>query len=619
MPADHPLPPLFHITEQLGAVQVDGDSATGRVQFRLFFSAGFDPQIREIRAAGSFQGQLGGTDWDFQGGPLLARSNRPEGEFWTLTLEPPLTAGFYEYKYLVTFTDRSERKVTDPYARYSGSDHQNSGFVIGGSRPEENVVTPLQERKPLRDLMIYELHPDDFTDEYRGVRAPFDAVQDRLDHLADLGINAILFMPWTSWRDKNYDWGYAPFQYFAVEYLYANDLNHPEEKLSWLKRLISACHARGIHVIMDGVFNHCSTDFPYKQLYRNEADCPYTAEPFGGSFPGLQDLDFNNDCTQAFVRDVCLYWISVFGIDGIRFDNTVNFYVAGDPRGLPELLESIQSYLDDHRGQNFSMTLEHLRLDAATLVNTTRATSYWDNALYGECFDQLLSYTLRPGYLAALNNTRFVNGPDKVATIYLGNHDHSSVAWRAGERDHAGSLEWYRTQPHAIALLTSPGTPLIANGQEFAEDYWLPEDDQGTGRRIKPRPLSWKRRDDRIGSALFGLYRKLCEIRRNHPSLRSLNFHPPVWEGWQTRLDQDGFGVDTEKQIVVYHRWGNGAGGALERFIIALNFSGQPQFATLQFPENGNWADLLSGGIVNITNFRLGFTLEPNWGHLFFR
>jgi hypothetical protein len=92
MPADHSLPPLFHITEQLGAVQIDGDSATGRVQFRLFFPAGFDPQIQQIRAAGSFQGQLGGTDWDFPGGPLLARSNRPEGEFWTLTLEPPLTS-----------------------------------------------------------------------------------------------------------------------------------------------------------------------------------------------------------------------------------------------------------------------------------------------------------------------------------------------------------------------------------------------------------------------------------------------------------------------------------------------------------------------------------------------
>ena len=52
-------------------------------------------------------------------------------------------------------------------------------------------------------------------------------------------------------------------------------------------------------------------------------------------------------------------------------------------------------------------------------------------------------------------------------------------------------MEWYRTQPFAIALLTAPGTPMIQNGQEFAEDYWLMEDDQGSSRRVKPRPLHW--------------------------------------------------------------------------------------------------------------------------------
>jgi hypothetical protein len=43
-------------------------------------------------------------------------------------------------------------------------------------------------------------------------------------------------------------------------------------------------------------------------------------------------------------------------------------------------------------------------------------------------------------------------------------------------------MEWYRVQPYAIAQLTSPGCPLIPNGEEFAEDYWVMEDDQGSGR-----------------------------------------------------------------------------------------------------------------------------------------
>ena len=610
------LQPLFHIKENLGATQASGDSQAGAVRFRLFFPEGFDPQVASIGVAGDFQSKSGGSDWDFSRSLPLVKTNEPGiGDFWEFTSEV-LPANFYEYKYQVTFTDGSQRIVTDPYARYSGTENQNSGFVVGGSRPEDNQVTELAARKPLRDLVLYELHPDDFTDEYRGTRAPFDAIADKLDYLVDLGVEAILFMPWTAWRNKNYDWGYAPFQYFAVEYAYANDLNRPSEKISWLKKLISACHLRGIHVIMDGVFNHCSEDFPYKQLFLNMDDCPYTAQPFGGTFPGLQDLDFNNDCTQAFIRDVCLYWISVFKIDGIRFDNTVNYYVAGNPRGIPELLSDIYDYLDANGQRNFSTTLEHIDISAAAVVNGSKATSYWDNALYGECFSHLWSGRIGPGYLSALNNSRFVNGPDKIATSYLSNHDHSAVAWQAGATDNTGGYKWYRTQPHAIALFTGSATPLIANGQEFAEDYWLPEDDHGTGRRVRPRPLRWSEAQDAYGSKLRGLYQHLMQIRKSHPSLRSGNFYPSSWSGSQR--DHDGFGVDVEKGIVVYHRWGSGTDGRLERFIVALNFSDQNRPVTLSFPENGHWADLLSGGAVQIANYRLDIALESNWGHIYF-
>src|SRR5205823_13269696 len=103
------------------------------------------------------------------------------------------------------------------------------------------AVAPLAGgRKHLRDLIVYELMIDDFTDEYRGARAPLDAVRDKLDYLAQaLGINAILFMPWTAWPGDGCNWGYNPYQYFSVEYRYANAVNEPAEKLSWLKRLIA--------------------------------------------------------------------------------------------------------------------------------------------------------------------------------------------------------------------------------------------------------------------------------------------------------------------------------------------------------------------------------------------
>jgi pullulanase len=69
---------------------------------------------------------------------------------------------------------------------------------------------------------------------------------------------------------------------------------------------VSDCHDRGIHVIMDGVYNHVSRDFPYPQFYRDPATCPFTARTFVKAFPGLQDLDFANACTGEFIAEVPL-------------------------------------------------------------------------------------------------------------------------------------------------------------------------------------------------------------------------------------------------------------------------------------------------------------------------
>jgi 1,4-alpha-glucan branching enzyme len=242
-----------------------------------------------IRVAGTFQDENRGlppSNYDFTNALSLKRSTDNIGAFWTHLSDNTLEPGFYEYMYQVTYTDGSVRTVADPCARYSGRESQSSGFVIGGTQPLQ--ITLLNERKPLKDLVIYELHAGDFTAEYRGARAPFDAIVDKLDYLKDdVGINAILIMPWTAFLNKDYDWGYSPFQYFAVEYAYTNDLIAPSEKISKLKNLISECHKRGIHVIMDGVFNHCDESFPYKQLYLSNDNCPYTQQAFGGTFPGL--------------------------------------------------------------------------------------------------------------------------------------------------------------------------------------------------------------------------------------------------------------------------------------------------------------------------------------------
>jgi pullulanase len=202
----------MYMTERCGAWQIGNDPDQGELEFRIFFPAAADPGVTSIRVAGDFQAELGGTNWDFPAGLSLSRDiSDPRGDFWTARTGIALPAGFYEYKYLVEFEGTAPRKVTDPCARYGGLRDQNSGVVVGGTQPADNLVRPLPAgRKPLVDLNIYELMIDDFTAEFRGGRAPLDAVTDRLDDLRDNGINAILFMPWTAWKNPDFDWGTNP-------------------------------------------------------------------------------------------------------------------------------------------------------------------------------------------------------------------------------------------------------------------------------------------------------------------------------------------------------------------------------------------------------------------------
>jgi hypothetical protein len=131
---------MFYMANKLGAFQAGGDSVAGRVQFKLFFpafSVGHDPQVQAIRVAGDFQSAISANaDWDFARGFVLIRSNTADGTFWSYTIQADLPAGYYQYKYLVTFDDGSTRIVSDPCARYGGIENQNAAFVIGGSQPE---------------------------------------------------------------------------------------------------------------------------------------------------------------------------------------------------------------------------------------------------------------------------------------------------------------------------------------------------------------------------------------------------------------------------------------------------------------------------------------------------
>lgn len=590
----------------------------GRVTFNLFlpdnkvdptqYRRGGDPKIREIRVRGDFQHLLGGQDWGMASAPQLSKTAHPHGWLWTATLETPLPEGFYQYKYFVTFQNDTDRWVADPCTKYGGvGDDENAAFVVGGSRLD---VQPIANPLPPEDLIIYELMIDDFTAEFRQDRAPIDAIHDKLDYLQSLGINAIEFMPWTAWPGADFSWGYDPFQFFAVEYRYVHDATQTADKIYRLKRLINALHARGIHVIMDGVFNHVraginpNKGFAYVWLYQNPEESPYVGQFARGGF--FEEFDYGNGCVQQFIHDVCQHWLDTYQLDGIRFDFTIGFFQPGDPNsGITRLIGDLRHHLAAQNRHHVALIVEHLTDNRYLAINDTNqmgATGCWFDPIMYQALAACRNGRIPPELLRTLNS-KLEFQPDKWPVTYIENHDHARLL------SEVGRSRWYKSQPAAIALFTSPGMVMVYNGQEFGEDYWLPPDG---AERVSPRPLRWQQlHDDFVGQRLRWLYGRLATIRRLHPALRSPNVFPATGQA-------AGYGIINE-QVIIYHRYGQTATG-VARYIVVLNFGDWDQWVDVPFSTNGVWEELLGETAVTVANYRLPQAHIPsNWGRIFFQ
>lgn len=604
--------------DNFGAITV-GSTVT----FNLFFPdntrdpsqyvSGGLPKIKTLKVTGDFQSQTGGQDWDFTNAPSMIKQPHLKG--WLYVLEiTNVPDGFYQYKYFAEFENGTTRWCSDPCSKYGGDKNENSGFVVGGQKEE---VVLIEKRLPSEEWIIYEMMLDDFTAGYRNGRAPLDAVLDKLDYLQTLGINAIEFMPWTTWPEGEFSWGYDPVSFFSVEYTYYNDDAKPLVKLRRLQKLINELHKRNIHVIMDGVFNHADAGqnpnmgFAYFWLYQEPADCPYIGAFGEGGF--FNEFNFANNCTDEFIIDICTYWISAYGIDGIRFDYVKGYYVPTDPdQGIGEIIAYLKKFCESSNLFNMSFTLELLtdnRYDAINDTNRIDASGCWFDPLMWEGISSVNRGKITDALMRALNAGKDFK-PEKRPVIYIENHDHSTLTESCGGRE-----LWWKTQPLAISLFTICGAVFIHNGQEFGEQYWFPEVGPG---RVMRRPLRWERSNDAIGKPLYGLYNKLIGIRKNNPVLIGTNFYPDSPDLRSGTFNAEGYGADTDRGLVIYHRWGNNENGQLERYIIVLNFSPFDQALRIPFSENGQWTNLLDDNTLQVRNYAFdNYRLGSHWGAIF--
>ncbi|WP_166904625.1 malto-oligosyltrehalose trehalohydrolase [Mycobacterium sp. DL440] len=430
--------------------------------------------------------------------------------------------------------------------------------------------------------VIYELHTGTFTPE-----GTFDAAIDKLDHLVDLGVDFVELMPVNAFNGPH-GWGYDGVLWYAVHEPYGGP--------DGLIRLIDACHARGLGVLIDAVFNHLGPSGNYLPRFG-----PYLSSghnPWGSSI-NLSDADA--DAVRTYIIDCALRWMRDFHADGLRLD-AVHALVDNTAIHLLEELAAETDALAEELGRPLSLIAESDLNDPRLITPRDRGgyglTAQWDDdihhaihtAVSGERqgyyadFGSLstLAQTLKHGYFHAGTYSSFRQRrhgrPLDTATIpatrllaYTLTHDqvgNRAVGDRPSQRLTFGQLavkaalalgspytamvfmgeEWGSSSP--FQFFSSHPEPDLARATaegrkaEFAEHGWdadeIPDpQDPATFQRSK---LNWGEVTEGDHGRLHRTYRALIALRRSEPDLA---------DPWLDHLSID---FDEEQRWIVMHR-----------------------------------------------------------------
>lgn len=540
------------------------DRGNGQVTFALFA-----PGKQSVHLIGDF------NDWKASADPLQQYNG---GVWWCAKA---LTAGPHEYQFIID----QETVICDPYAR--------ALHWIKGSRTPRAVIEAGKEayrwahddwvRPDLRDLIIYEIMVRDFTPEgnLRGVMG-------RLDYLKDLGVNAIELMPVMEFHNDN-RWGYDPLYFFSVENRYgsADDL----------RALVDEAHQHGIAVILDLVVAHTDPDHPFMQLYPWDQS-PWYGRGFGerNQF-GFPTLDYSKPETERFMNDVQQYWIREFHVDGLRYDYLQGVGVA-DGKGVPSLVRSARAARDDVYliGEYSPEKPEEAcgsGLDAAWHVYI----GYVLKSLLRR--KPFIGYKFKAvGPLGIAEAVKAVNPREcgyaraPNAVNYIESHDEFRLTFSICQvfgRSVKAVLG--KSALGASVLLTIPGEPMLFHGQEWGE---------ASRRTLKLNPIHWESLSKPENRKLHEHYRKLCWLRRNHPSLRSDNLAIET--------------ADVRRELLVYRRWDETG----DQVLVAANFSPDPHDAELEFASNGTWRDIIGDTIIRAEG-RFRMKISPITAMIFVR
>ncbi len=366
-----------------------------------------------------------------------------------------------------------------------------------------------------RDAVVYNIFPDSFAAGKR--LAPNGAppcrggtvrgVTENLDYIASLGFNCIYLNPIFAARSYH---RYDTLDYYRIDpHMGAEDD---------LRDLVRRAHALGIRVILDGVFNHVSSDHPFfrdvlengraSRYYSCFYALPETPRlPAAGELPGYTCFSYVADMPKTntadpFLRqyfcDVGAYWVRKFDVDGWRLD--------------------VANELDDGFLRAFRASVKAAKSDALIVGEV------WENAAHylgGDMLDSAMNYDFRR-YCRRFFAEQTVDAETfdtNVSTLLLRYNENALFAQLNLLDSHDVSrflsLCGGKTERMELAVLlqmTFPGMPCVFYG-----------DEKGLCGESEPeyrRPMEWD-----ASSPLEEVYRRMIALRKTHPALRYGSFH----------------------------------------------------------------------------------------------
>jgi maltooligosyltrehalose trehalohydrolase len=277
--------------------------------------------------------------------------------------------------------------------------------------------------------IIYELHIGTFTAE-----GTFAAAATRLQHLVDLGIDFVELMPVNDFNGEH-NWGYDGVLWYAVHEAYGGPQGYQE--------FVDACHAVGLGVIQDVVYNHLGPSGNYLPLF-----APYLNEGgvnTWGQSPNLDGED--SDEVRRYIIDNALLFLTEYHVDGLRLDAV---HALHDTRAT-HLLEEMAVDVDARSaflGRPLPLVAES-DLNDPRLISPRPAGGYGLDGQWSDDFHHALYVSLTgdtSGYYADFDSL------DALAKVFENGFFHDGTKSSFRGRSHGHPIDTYRTQTWRLVV-----------------------------------------------------------------------------------------------------------------------------------------------------------------------